>query len=148
MKLQVSSRLAIFALLELAARPDRQLSVADIGGKYRVSNHHLAKVMHALTRAGLVRSERGAKGGYLFSGNARRTTLLDVIELFEELSSPDPEAGSTAATSEERALQAVLGEIDDIARATFGSITLATMFKLIGRQRRPAARKKRRARPA
>lgn len=148
MKLQVSSRLAIFALLELAARPDRQLSVADIGGKYGVSNHHLAKVMHALTRAGLVRSERGAKGGYQFSGNARRTTLLDVIELFEELSSPDPEAGSAAATGEERALQAVLGEIDDIARATFGSITLATMFKLIGRQRRPAARKKRRARPA
>ena len=31
MKLQVASRLAIFALLELAGRRDRQVSVAEIG---------------------------------------------------------------------------------------------------------------------
>jgi Rrf2 family protein len=148
MRLQVSSRLAIFALLELAARPDRQLSVAEIGEKHGVSSHHLAKVMHALTRAGLVRSVRGARGGYQFSGNARRTTLLDVIELFEDLSSPDPDLRRAAATGEERALQAVLGEIDDIARATFGSITLATMFKLIGREQRRQVGRKRKARPA
>lgn len=133
MKLQVSSRLAIFALLELASRPDRQLSVADIGEKYGISSHHLAKVMHALTRAGLVRSARGAKGGYQFGGNARRTTLRDVIELFEDLGSPDPDLRRAEATAEERALQAILGEIDDIARSTFGSITLATMHKLVDR---------------
>jgi Rrf2 family protein len=148
MRLQVSSRLAIFALLELAARPDRQLSVAEIGEKHGVSSHHLAKVMHTLTRAGLVRSVRGARGGYQFSGNARRITLLDVIELFEDLSSPDPDLRRAAATGEERALQAVLGEIDDIARATFGSITLATMFKLIGREQRRQVGRKRKARPA
>ena len=85
MKLQISSRLAIFALLEVAARPDRRIAVAEIGRKYHASNHHLAKVMHVLTRAGLVRSLRGARGGYRFSGNARRTTLLEVIELFEDL---------------------------------------------------------------
>ncbi len=31
MKLQISSRLAIFALLQLAADPERQLSAAEIG---------------------------------------------------------------------------------------------------------------------
>ena len=46
MKLQVSSRIAIFALIELAADPERQVSVAEIGQKYGVSAHHLAKVMH------------------------------------------------------------------------------------------------------
>ena len=104
--------------------------------------------MHALTRAGLVRSVRGARGGYQFSGNARRTTLLDVIELFEDLSSPDPDLRRTAATAEERALQSVLGEIDDIARATLGSITLGTMFKLIGREQRRPVGRKRKTRPA
>ncbi len=135
MKLQVSSRLAIFALLELAARPDRQLSVAEIGGKYGVSNHHLAKVMHALGRAGLVRSVRGAGGGYQFSGNARRTTLLDVIQLFESLGAGDADSAAEEATNEGRALHEVLGEIDDIARATLGSFTIATMLKLVGRGR-------------
>ena len=134
MKLQVSSQLAIFAVLDLAADPVRQLSVAEIGEKYGVSSHHLAKVMHVLARAGLVRSLRGARGGYQFSGNARRTTLLDVIQLFEELGSADGDARAGEATGEGRALREVLGEIDDIARATLGSITIATMFKLVDRR--------------
>ena len=78
MRLQISTRLAIFAALELSAREGSQLSVAEIGEKYGVSSHHLAKVMHVMGRAGLVRSVRGAGGGYQFSGNARRTTLLDI----------------------------------------------------------------------
>jgi Rrf2 family protein len=134
MKLQVSSRLAIFAVLELIRQPDRQLSVAEIGLKYGVSNHHLAKVMHTLGRAGLVRSVRGVGGGYQFCGNAHRTTLLDVIELFENLGPGSEEDGGPGrGTGEGRALFGVLREIDDSARATFGSITIATMHKLVER---------------
>jgi Rrf2 family protein len=135
MKLQIASRLAIFAVLELAANSDRQLSVAEIGTKYGISNHHLAKVMHVLGRAGLVRSVRGAGGGYQFSGNMRRTTLLDIIELFENPASADETGASADGTSEGRALAEVLGEIDDIARATLGSITIATMLNLVERRR-------------
>ena len=53
MRLQISTRLAIFATLELTARENHQLSVADIGEKYGVSSHHLAKVMqkHGTRRA-------------------------------------------------------------------------------------------------
>ena len=134
MKLQISTRLAIFAVLELAAREDRQLSVADIGEKYGISSHHLAKVMHVMGRAGLVRSVRGVGGGYQFAGNARRTTLLDVVQLFEESSTVEQDAGGSDATPESQALGEVLGEIDDIARATLGSITIATMRKLVERR--------------
>jgi Rrf2 family protein len=135
MKLQVSSRIAIFALLELAANPDRQYSVAEIGSKYGISSHHLAKVMHALGRTGLVRSTRGAGGGFQFSGNARRTTLLDVIELFERLGPAGRASEPGEATAQGRTLGQVLAEIDDMARATLGSITLATMLKLAERRR-------------
>lgn len=135
MKLQIASQLAIFAVLQLAAHEDEQLSVSEIGTKFGVSNHHLAKVMHVLGRAGLVRSTRGAGGGYQFIGNPRRTTLLDIVELFENLGphSPDVE-GPGDATGEGRALREVLAEIDDIARATLGSITIATMLKLVERR--------------
>ncbi len=139
MKLQISSQLAVFALLELAAHPERQFSVADIGEKYRVSSHHLAKVMHSLGRAGLVRSVRGAGGGYQFSGNARRTTLLDIVEVFEPLGSSNADPGVGEATNEGRALRDVLHEIDEIARATLGSITIGTMLKLVDRQRKGAS---------
>jgi len=142
MKLQISSRIAIFALMELATPPERQLAVAEIGEKYGISSHHLAKVMQVLARAGLVRAVRGAKGGYQFSGNARRATLLDVVQLFEDSGEGDLRSGEV--TREERALHEVLAEIDDNARATLGSITIAAMLKLVdrrrtGRQRAPAA---------
>ena len=141
MRLQVSSRLAIFALLELAARPDQQLSVAEIGGKYGVSSHHLAKVMHVLGRAGLVRAARGAGGGYQFSGNARRTTLLDVILLFETLESQSRNSAAGELADEEHALREVMCEIDDIIRATLGSITIATLRKLVRRQQERCPRR-------
>lgn len=141
MKLQIASRIAIFALLDLAAKPDQQVTVAEIGEKFRISSHHLAKVMHVLGRAGVVRSARGAGGGYQLSGNIRRTTLLDVIELFEKFDTADDEPGRPEdATDEERALRQVLDEIDDIARATFGSITIETMLKILERHRRDRQR--------
>jgi len=98
--------------------------------------------MQVLARAGLVRAVRGAKGGYQFSGNARRATLLDVVQLFEDSGEGDLRSGEV--TREERALHEVLAEIDDNARATLGSITIAAMLKLVdrrrtGRQRGPAA---------
>ena len=142
MRLQISTRLAIFATLELTARENHQLSVADIGEKYGVSSHHLAKVMHIMGRAGLVRAVRGAGGGYRFAGNPRRTTLLDVVQLFEDVSSVEKDTEVADATPEGQALQAILNEIDTIARATLGSITIATMHKLLNsRGRRSMALK-------
>ncbi len=133
MKLQISTRLAIFAVLELTEREGLQLSVADIGQKYGVSSHHLAKVMHVMGRAGLVRSVRGAGGGYQFVGNPRRMTLLDVVQLFEDSKAVEQDTGAADATPEGRALGEILGEIDNIARATLGSVTIATMRKLTSR---------------
>lgn len=132
MKLQISTRLALYAVLQLAADPRKQFAAAEIAERFGISVNHLAKVLRTLGRAGLVEALRGAGGGYRFRGNARRVTLLDVIQLFEDVA-PDGRAGEEpgAASPEGRALGRVLHEIDDIARATLSSITLATMLKLM-----------------
>jgi Rrf2 family protein len=131
-KLQISSRLALCAVLQLAGDPSRQFAAAEIAERFGISVNHLAKVLRILGRAGLVEAVRGAGGGYRFRGNVRRVTLLDVIQLFEDVASPE-RAGEEpgAASTEGRALRRVLDEIDDIARATLSSITLATMMKLM-----------------
>ena len=141
MRLQIATRIALYAILELAADPRKQLAAAEIAERFGISVNHLAKVLRTLGRAGLVEALRGAGGGYRFRANARRVTLLDVIRLFEDVGASgrtDGEAG--AGSPEGRALRRVLDEIDDIAGATLGSITLATMQKLVEEQRRPAAR--------
>ncbi len=137
MKLQISTSLALYSLLEFAANSERAISAANIAAKYAVSTHHLAKVLRELVRAGILESTRGVGGGYRFGGNARRLTLMDVIELFED---PGDRTGRNrqpgASTDVGRALGVVLTEIDEIAKATFRSITIGTMLKLIERQGR------------
>jgi Rrf2 family protein len=140
MKLQKGTSLALYSVLEFAANPGRQLSAAEIAEKYGASTHHLAKVLRELGRAGLVESARGVGGGYRFSANAKRLTLMDVIELFEDISTRTGESDEFDASSDVgRALGAVMAEVDEIAKATFRSITVDTMLKLIQRQRRAAS---------
>ena len=140
MKLQKNTSLALYSVLEFAADPTRHVSAAEIAAKYGVSAHHLAKVLAGLARAGIVESVRGVGGGYRFVGNARRLTLLDVIQTFEDPGLPDAARREPSdLTPVGQALSAVLSEIDQTARATFASITLATMLGLIERQQRAAA---------
>ena len=130
MKLQTNTMLALCSVLEFAAQPARQFSTAEIAQKYGASPHHLAKVLGRLRRARVVSAARGAGGGYRFSGNAKRLTLLDVISLFEPIGA----AAARAPRRElERAVDEILAEIDETARATFDSITLETMLKLARR---------------
>ena len=145
MRLQKNTSLALYSVIEFAADPARHVSAAEIAARYGVSAHHLAKVLSDLARAGIVESVRGAGGGYRFLGNARRLTLLDVIRVFEDLGPAATRRESGEATPVGMALRLVQSEIDEIAKATFGSITLATMLRLVERQapppRRSASRK-------
>ncbi len=135
MRLQKNTTLALFSVLEFAAQPERNISAAEIAEGHGVSPHHLAKVLAELARAGIVESVRGVGGGYRFVGNARRLTLMDVIQMFEDIA---PRPAGPRATPVERALDTVLSEIDENAKATFGSITLATMLRMIERQQAQA----------
>ena len=135
MRLQKNTLLALYSVLEFAVQPERQLSVTGIAAELRVSPHHLAKVLRALGRGGLVDSVRGARGGYRFVANAKRVTLMDVIALFEDIGAPAARRRRTRRPAE-LALEQVLAEIDQTARATFGSVTLDTMLKLIARHGR------------
>jgi Rrf2 family protein len=129
MKLQQNSLLALYSLVEFAGDPTRHISAAEIAGKYQVSPHHLAKVLAELARAGIVQSVRGVGGGYRFAANARRLTMLDVISRFEDVGSGTTERNGR--TPADRALSTVLSEIDEIAKATLKSITLATLMRLV-----------------
>jgi Rrf2 family protein len=139
-KLQKNTSLALYSVLEFAGDPERHISAAEIAAKYGVSAHHLAKVLSELARARIVESVRGVGGGYRFAGNARRVTLLDIVRLFENLDARSSPREPGDATPVGRALRAVESEVDEIAKATFGSITLSTMLGIIERHRRGSPR--------
>ena len=131
MNLQRATRLALYAVLELAEQPDKQISGAEIAEKYGVSGNHLSKVMRELGKAGLVEAVRGVGGGYWFCGNAKRTTLMDVIEIFEPFafdSAGQREPGKDTEIG--RALNLVLDEINETIHATLNSISIKTMLQI------------------
>jgi len=133
MKLQKNTSLALYSVLEFAREPERHIAAAEIAEKYDISAHHLAKVLAELARSGILSSVRGAGGGYRFTGNAKRLTLMDIVQMFEDYGNGDASAPAQT-TPVEAGLSLVLSEIDENARATFRSITLATMLRLIERQ--------------
>jgi len=131
MKLNKGSLFALLAVLELASDADRQLSTTDIADKYGISSHHLAKVMRNLVHEGLVQAVRGVGGGYRFAGNVSRTTLLDVIQLFETLESEldIPNHWNHSGDPIVAELQSITNEIDELTKAVLDTITLATALK-------------------
>ena len=135
MRLQKATAIALYAVLELALDPARQLTAVEIAEKYGVSAHHLAKVLRDLRRGGLVISVRGAGGGFRFAGDAKRLTLMDVIQLFEDVSGDTDELPLQAAGQEiAQGLRFVLTELDTQSAATLSSITISTMLKLVARR--------------
>lgn len=128
MRLQKATRCALFAIAELAAEPTRPISAGEIACKYGLSLNHLAKVLTELTRSGLIEAVRGAGGGYRFIGDAQRTTLMDLIALFEPLDAepPTPSPDGTALTR-------MLQTMEDRARAPFTAMTVEELVRLAGR---------------
>lgn len=131
MKLNKASLFALIATLELVSNPKQQISTIDIAEKYGISTHHLAKVMRNLVHHGLVQAVRGVGGGYIFSGNPKRITLLDVIMLFENLESvldvPEHCIKKEAPIIAE--LQCITNEIDNLTKVVLDTITLETALK-------------------
>jgi Rrf2 family protein len=84
MQLNASSGYAIHGLAYLAMKDEGTVTfLSEISQHFDIPSSYLAKVFQALARAGLVRSFRGAKGGYALSRAGEEITLRQVIEIFE-----------------------------------------------------------------
>lgn len=74
-----------FAVLELAGHchSGEPLRIESIATRRRIPEKFLVHVLLQLKRAGIVRSIRGAKGGYLLGRPPESISLLDIIEAIE-----------------------------------------------------------------
>ena len=75
---------AVRAILHLAAQPYGQITlIQDISDSQEVPRSYLSKIMQHLTKAGLAKSRRGAKGGFFLARPADTITLREAIEAVE-----------------------------------------------------------------
>ena len=84
MQFSTSIEYAIHGLVYLAAlRSDSAVLAGDVAEAIRVPESYLRKVFQLLSRAGLVASHRGVKGGFTLARDAKRITLRHVVEAID-----------------------------------------------------------------
>ncbi len=83
LKISDAASIALHAMAFLAGKPDKLFSNKEIADRLSVSEAHLSKVLQRLSKAGLVTSCRGPKGGFMLRGGENSITLLDVLEAIE-----------------------------------------------------------------
>ena len=84
MKLTRGGEYGIRGVLYLAQQDNGKVSMLSAIAKGQdVPPRFLAKIFQALAKAGVVRSHRGAKGGFSLARPAAEITIKDVIEAIE-----------------------------------------------------------------
>ncbi len=84
MKLSTKTRYATRAILELAEYFGKgPLQTRVIAKHQEISVKYLEQLMSAMKSAGLIRSQRGAKGGYVLSQPPEKIKLSEIFDIFE-----------------------------------------------------------------
>lgn len=89
MKISTKGRYGLTIMMELAAKfGEGPTSLKSIAERNQLSEHYLEQLVAPLRNAGLVKSIRGAYGGYILSKNPAEITSGDIIRILEGPISP------------------------------------------------------------
>ena len=113
-------------LIYLALRPDALASIAEISGAYRISENHMVKVVHHLSRVGLIETIRGRSGGIRLARPAPDIGLGQVVRATEQsLALVECQAGEPCAIGGVCGLQGIMDEARDAMLAVLDRYSLA-----------------------
>jgi Rrf2 family transcriptional regulator, iron-sulfur cluster assembly transcription factor len=85
MQLSTKGRYAVMAMVDLAkAAPERPEPLNGVALRQGISQTYLEQLFLRLRRAGLVKSSRGASGGYELARSAREITLAQIMYAVDE----------------------------------------------------------------
>lgn len=89
MKISTKGRYGLTIMMELAAKyGEGPTSLKSIAEKHQLSEHYLEQLVAPLRNAGLVKSIRGAYGGYILSRTPEEISSGDIIRVLEGPISP------------------------------------------------------------
>lgn len=84
MKISTKGRYGLTIMIELAKKHgEGPVSLKSIAQAHNLSEHYLEQLVAPLRNAGLVRSIRGAYGGYVLAKEPSKITSGDVIRVLE-----------------------------------------------------------------
>jgi Rrf2 family iron-sulfur cluster assembly transcriptional regulator len=84
MQITRAGEYGVMGLMHLARRrPGQRTMIDEVSRDQRISKSFLAKIFQSLVKAGLVRSIRGAGGGFALAKHPNQIPVLEIIEAVE-----------------------------------------------------------------
>jgi Rrf2 family transcriptional regulator, cysteine metabolism repressor len=117
LSITTKSPYALRALVELHRHGDSvPVPIAELARRGEIPVQFLEQLFATLRRAGVLRSQRGVKGGYSFERPASELTVLEIVEL---LDGPVGQGARGVFADAARAARSVLAEstVADVAEA-------------------------------
>jgi DNA-binding IscR family transcriptional regulator len=115
---------ALSALVELSHHGDRgPVPIAELARRREIPVQFLEQLFATLRRAGVLRSQRGVKGGYSFARSPVDITVLELVELLDGPVGADATGVFADAAQAARSVlsQSTVGEIAEAEARSAGA---------------------------
>lgn len=133
MKISTKGRYAVRVMLDLALNDEGIcIKVKDIAARQGISEKYLEQIIASLSRAGYVKSTRGAQGGYLLSMSPEKYTVGMILRVTEGSLAPVACLEEESNTCDRRDVCDTLGiwqELEEAINKVVDGITLADLIK-------------------
>lgn len=83
MQLTFHTDYALRILIYMVSRPAQKVTTREMAEFYGVSLNHLTKVAKALTKAGWLKTTRGAGGGLMLAAHTAKTSVGEIVRYTE-----------------------------------------------------------------
>ncbi|MBE9166947.1 RrF2 family transcriptional regulator [Pleurocapsales cyanobacterium LEGE 06147] len=129
MKLTTRSHYSVKALLDLSLQPGYgPTSVKAIAQRQDLPAPYLEKLLIKMRRAGLVKSVRGARGGYQLAHRPERISLGQILEAVGETFEPLSRHAPDINIAEDWVTFSVWHQLHQKLKEALYSITLADLY--------------------
>lgn len=135
---------AVTIMLDVAFHSGRTatVSAADMAERLGLARRGMEPLLQSLSRAGLLDSVRGPRGGYRLGRPRRDIRLVDIVDVVAQQPADAPETGEgPGGPLQTDVVDPLWAEVDAAARAALGALTLDDLMKRAATAglRRPAA---------
>ncbi len=127
MKISTKGRYALRLMLDLALYSDGEpVALRDVSERQDISDKYLEQIVTPMSRAGLVRSVRGAGGGYLLTRAPQEYTVGEILRVQEGSLAPVTcaENGSCCCKTGHCVTQEVWEKINQAVSGVVDNMTL------------------------
>ncbi len=129
MKLTTRGHYSVKALLDLTLQPEYQpVSVKMIAQRQDLPAPYLEKLLIEMRRAGIVKSVRGAQGGYQLAQKPEHISLGKILEAVGETIEPLPDHSPDNNLAEDWVTFSLWQRLHQKLKQALYSITLADLY--------------------